>query len=78
MVILTLNLAPDRFYWLRFNLRTGNPRDFAAEDQVGISIHRLIEILSRKNAPEIHWGPFETRVRLTDLPRMAGRGSRNG
>jgi len=78
MAIPTLNLEPERYYWLRFNLRTGNPRDFAAEDQVGISIHRLIEILSRKNAPEIHWGPFEARVRLTDLPRMAGRGSRNG
>jgi hypothetical protein len=78
MVIPTLSLAPDRYYWLRFNLRTGNPRDFAAEDQVGISFRGLIELLSRKNSPEIHWGPFEARVRLTDLPRMAGRGSRNG
>ena len=72
-----LNLAPDRYYWLRFNLRTGNPRDFAADDEVGISIHRLIEILSRKNSPEVHWGPFEARVRLADLPRTAGRGSKN-
>jgi len=78
LVISTLSLAPDRYYWLRFNLRTGNPRDFAAEDEVGISIHRLIDILGRKNAPEVHWGPFEARVRLADLPRMAGRGSRNG
>lgn len=78
LVIPTLNLDPAQYYWLRFNLRTGNPRDFAAEDEVGISIHRLIEILSRKNSPEVHWGPFEARVRLADLPRMAGRGSRNG
>ena len=78
MAIPTLTLVPNRYYWLRFNLRTGSPRDFAAEDQTGISFHRLIEILSRKNSPEIHWGPFEARVRLTDLPRMAGRGSRNG
>ena len=78
MTIPTLNLVRDRYYWLRFNLRTGNPRDFAAEDQTGISFRGLIEILSRKNSPEIHWGPFEARVRLTDLPRMAGRGSRNG
>jgi hypothetical protein len=78
MVIPTLNLAPDRYYWVRFNLRTGSPRDFAAEDQSGISFRGLIEALSKKNSPEIHWGPFEARVRLTDLPRMAGRGSRNG
>ncbi len=77
LVIPTLNMAPDRYYWLRFNLRTGNPRDFAAEDEAGISFHRLIEILSRKNSPEVRWGPFEARVRLTDLPRMAGRGSKN-
>ena len=77
LAIPTLNLAPDRYYWLRFNLRTGNPLDFAAEDEVGISIHRLIDVLSRKNAPEVHWGPLEARVRLADLPRMAGRGSKN-
>lgn len=78
LAIPTLSLSPDRYYWLRFNLRTGNPRDFAADEEVGISIHRLIDILSRKNAPEVHWGPLEARVRLADLPRMAGRGSRNG
>ncbi|MCU1235724.1 MAG: hypothetical protein JWP63_3691 [Candidatus Solibacter sp.] len=78
MAIPTLNLAPDRFYWLRFNLRTGSPRDFAAEDQPGISFRGLIDALSKKNSPEIHWGPFEARVRLTDMPRMGGRGSRNG
>jgi hypothetical protein len=75
IVIPTTNLAPDRYYWLRFNLRTGNPRDFAAEDSPGISIKRLIDILSRKPSPELHWGPLEARVRLADLPRLAGRGS---
>jgi hypothetical protein len=79
MVIPTLNLAPDRFYWLRFNLRTGSPRDFAAEDKAGISFRGLIEALGRRNSPEIHWGPFESRLRLSDLPRMAGgRRSRLG
>ena len=78
LAIPTLNLSPDRYYWLRLNLRTGNPRDFTAEDSVGISIHSLIDYLSRKNSPEIHWGPLETRVRLADLPRMAGRGSKSG
>jgi len=32
--------------------------------------------LGRKNQAETHWGPLEVRVRLADLPRMAGRGSR--
>ena len=38
----------------------------------------LIDLLGRKNTEVTHWGPLETRVRLADLPRMAGRGSRNG
>ena len=76
LVIPTLNMAPDRYYWVRFNLVTGQPsRCRAAEDAVGISIKGLIDIFSRKNSPEMHWGPLEARVRLTDLPRMAGRGS---
>ena len=59
-------------------LRTGTARDFADEAKIGISIHDLIEFLGRKNTEITHWGPLETRVRLADLPRMAGRGSRNG
>jgi hypothetical protein len=35
-------------------------------------------LLGRKNTEVTHWGPLETRVRLADLPRLAGRGSRNG
>ncbi len=71
---LELNLA----YWLRLELRTGTARDFADEAKIGVSIHDLIDFLGRKNTEVTHWGPLETRVRLADLPRMAGRGSRNG
>jgi len=53
-------------------------RDFADESKIGISIHDLIEFLGRKNTEITQWGPLETRVRLADLPRLAGRGSRNG
>ena len=78
LAIPTLNLAADRYYWLRFSVRTGSPRDFASDDQAGISLKRLIDALSRKPSPVTNWGPFEARVRLADLPRMAGRGSKLG
>jgi hypothetical protein len=78
LTMSTLGLAPNLYYWLRLELRTGTARDFADETKIGISLHDLIELLGRKNTEVTHWGPLETRVRLADLPRLAGRGSRNG
>jgi hypothetical protein len=78
LTMSTLGLEPNQYYWLRLELRTGTARDFADETKIGISIHDLIEFLGRKNTEITHWGPLETRVRLADLPRLAGRGSRNG
>jgi hypothetical protein len=78
LTMSTLGLAPNLYYWLRLELRTGTARDFADETKIGISIHDLIDLLGRKNTEVTHWGPLETRVRLADLPRLAGRGSRNG
>jgi hypothetical protein len=78
LTMSTLGLAPNLYYWLRLELRTGTARDFADETKIGISLHDLIDLLGRKNTEITHWGPLETRVRLADLPRMAGRGSRNG
>lgn len=78
LALSTLGLSPNLYYWLRLELRTGTERDFADETRIGISIHDLIDLLGRKNTEITHWGPLETRVRLADLPRLAGRGSRNG
>ena len=78
LTMSTLGLAANLSYWLRLELRTGSARDFADEDKIGISIKDLIDLLGRKNTEVTHWGPLETRVRLADLPRMPGRGSRNG
>ena len=78
LTMSTLGLAPNLYYWLRLELRTGTARDFADEAKIGISLHDLIEFLGRKNTEVTHWGPLETRVRLADLPRLAGRGLRNG
>jgi hypothetical protein len=78
LTMSTLGLEPNQYYWLRLELRTGTARDFADDSKIGISIKDLIDLLGRKNTEVTHWGPLETRVRLADLPRMAGRGSRNG
>jgi hypothetical protein len=37
---------------------------------------KLIELMGRKNTEQTQWGPLERRVRLVDLPRPTGRGSR--
>jgi hypothetical protein len=71
-------LSPNAYYWLRFQLRTGTPRDITDEDRQGLSVTRLVELFGRKNTEITQWGPIEARVRLADLPRPAGRGSKNG
>jgi len=72
----TMGLSADSFYWLRFDIRTATARDIAAEGMPGFSISRMIEWLGKKNSEQTQWGPLERRVRLADLPRIAGRGSR--
>jgi hypothetical protein len=72
----TVGLATDRFYWLRFDIRTANAREIAAEGLPGFSLSRMIEWLGKKNSEQTQWGPLERRVRLADLPRLPGRGSR--
>ena len=76
LALSTLGVAPDRYYWLRFEMRTGGPRDLEGDAPVGISIKDLIDRVGRRNQTETHWGPLEIRVRLADLPRIQGRGSR--
>jgi len=75
LALSTMGVPADRYFWLRFDLRTGGPRDLAEDAAMGISIKDLIDRLGRRNQAEIHWGPLEVRVRLADLPRMAGRGT---
>ena len=79
LAIDTVGLAPDRFFWLRFELALADQRELARmTDQRGLSVQALVEFLSRKpKENEPHWAPIERRLRLSDLPRMTGRG-RNG
>jgi len=72
----TIGLPPERYYWLRFAVHTASAREIAAEGLPGISIKKMIEWLGRKNVEPTTWGPLERRVRLSDLPRPTGRGSR--
>jgi hypothetical protein len=76
LTMSTLGLPVDRYFWLRFEMRTGGPRDLEGDTMPGISFKDLIAMLGQKKAQETHWGPLETRVRLADLPRIAGRGTR--
>ena len=39
LTMSTLGLAPNQYYWLRLELRTGTARDFADDNKIGISIH---------------------------------------
>jgi len=79
LAISALGLTPDRPYWLRFELRTADPKDLSrAWSDSGISVSGLIEIFSRRPDPnEPHW-MMEKRLRLIDLRRTVSRGNRNG
>ena len=81
LAISALGLAPDRTFFLRFELRTLSPRELAAVvGDSGISMTRLIETFSRKPRPdEESWGPLTAGpLRLMDLVRTSGRRMRNG
>jgi hypothetical protein len=76
LAISAMGVAPDRRYWLQFDLHTTDRRDFGSVMGDGLSLIGLVDILSRKpGAGDLSWtrrhGPF----RLLDLPRTpSGRG----
>jgi hypothetical protein len=71
LALSALGVAPDRPYWLRFDLRTAGNRELASVmGDTGLSLSGLIDMLSRKPAAgefsrTWNFGPF----RLKDLPR---------
>lgn len=76
LALSTLGVPMDQFFLLRFEMRTGGPSDLEGDLPNGISLKSIIDLLGRKKQVDSHWGPIETRMRLSDLPRMPGRGSR--
>lgn len=71
LAISALGLAPNRPFWLRFELRETDPREVASVmGDPGISLRRLIERLARKpGADEAHWTLETGPLRLADLHR---------
>jgi hypothetical protein len=79
LAISALGMAPERPYWLRFDLRAADPKDLSRIwSDSKISISGLIEIFSRKPDPDEFHRTMERRLRLMDLRRTMARGNRNG
>jgi len=80
-VISASGLAPDLPFYLRMEMRTAPPKELSnVIADPGISLRAVVELFSRKpGADDPQWGPFESGLlRLSNLPRTAGRGARNG
>jgi hypothetical protein len=73
-------LAPDRPFWLKFEMRTAGPKELSSVvGEPGISITKLIEVFSRKPGPEEpNWMLEAGPLRLSDLTRTTGRERRSG
>ena len=80
LAISAMGLAPDRPFWLRFELRTADQMDLAGgAGEPGLNLRSLIELFSRKPGPDDpNWTREAGPLRLEDLRRAAGRGARNG
>jgi hypothetical protein len=77
LAISALGLAPDRPFWLRFDLRTADRRELAnVVGDSGLSLSGLIDLFSRKpGAGDQFWTLNRGPLRLLDLPRTpSGRG----
>jgi hypothetical protein len=80
LAISALGMAPNRPFWLRFELRTAEQKDLAGgAGEPGLNLRSLIELFSRKPGPDDpNWTREAGPLRLEDLRRAAGRGARNG
>jgi hypothetical protein len=80
LAISALGVAPNRPFWLRFELRTADQKDLAGgAGEPGLNLRSLIELFSRKPGPDDpNWTREVGPLRLEDLRRAAGRGARNG
>ena len=79
LAISALGIAPAWPFWLRFELRVADPRELSAlVGDSGISLTGMIEALSRKpRGNEDPWTLEAGPLRLADLPRISGRGTRS-
>jgi hypothetical protein len=80
MAIDADGLAPDLPFWLRLEMRTGDPRDLSRVlGDPGISLKSLVALLGRKSgADDPFWAREAGPLRLAGLTRRTGRGVRGG
>lgn len=76
LAISALNLAPERPFWLKFELRTTDRRELASlVGDSGISLSSLIDLFSHPLGGDLYWMRSAGPLRLRDLPRTpSGRG----
>lgn len=72
LAISSLGLAPERPFWLRFELRAADQKDLGSLlSDTGISLGTLIEIVARRRGADLpSWRRDAGPLRLKDLPRM--------
>ena len=75
-----LGIAPDRPFWLRFELKAPSQRELSkVVGDSGISLSSMVELFSRKpGAGDPYWVRTAGPLRLADLARTTGRGPRIG
>lgn len=80
LAIGATGLAPDTPFWLRFDMHTATERDLSElVGDRGLNLHNLVLLLGRRAGPDDpSWTLEAGPLRLADLVRMPGRGSRNG
>ncbi len=79
MAISALGLAPDRPFWVKFELRTSDRRELTSlVGDSGVSLSRLIDFLSGPKGNDLYWHRETGPLRLRDLPRIFGSRGRNG
>jgi hypothetical protein len=78
LAVSALGLAPDRPFWLRFDLQAVTQRELTrVMGDSGLSLNGLIDFLSRKpGSNDLRWSRSAGPLVLSTLPRI--RGTRNG
>jgi len=80
MAIGAGGLTPDTPFWLRLDMHTADPRDLSSlVGEPGLNLHNLILLLAKRPGADDPWWTCEAGpLRLADLARTPGRGSRTG
>ena len=77
LAVSALGLAPNRPFWLRFELRAASQRELSSlvGDAGGISLRGVVEFFSRKSGTEnFNWVRTAGPLRVPDLPRTVFHG----